>query len=705
MAKFLKERLGTIIFIVIVAAMVLWGTLSIKEAKNNAITFSDEYEAPEATANLLEEGEYKQVAKNSNLELWYNDTKGTIQIVNLENGYVWDSIYNSNKVGTKKLNAQWEAYCKSAITMSYNDLKKRDSGVKKLYAAKDCGFLSSEPLENGIAVTYGFLKPGIYVTVEYILDGDNLLVRIPWEKIREESRYAVSTIEVMPYLGACGNENEGYILYPDGSGAITTFEKVGERPSNIKAATYYCYTNKFVSMQNLMDTTKYDRYTAALPVYGIKNADNAVFAFGAKGFENSGIVVYPSGYVIDLNHASFEVYTRNVFNVNMSNISTESGSATGGMVQRVDKKVIEQDVEIRYAFLCGDKADYSGMADVYRSYLIENEKINKSVDTGNFSLGLSVLMGAEKEGIIYNEYIKMTDFEQLLNMVDTLKAAGVDGADVILDSWNSDWNDWEYWGPDSHLGGKSGLKKLSKYAEENSDVNFYLESYFSFGSDGTKKLDEDEDVAFDGINIEISWQNMDGMRTYLLNPQASYNRNADLLKKLNKYSDIGVAYADIGQYCYADYNTYHPFTKSETAAKLSSLLKNTKDNGRKVAVNGSNQYVYEHSDFIYGLKEDNFGLSITDHSVPFTEMIFSGLIPYCTDGAGNLAYDLQTQKLKWVEFGAQPFFKLTAESALNLRDTNRAVLFSSTFEDWLPVVTETYDEFKKNLSGVYGHQM
>ncbi len=81
------------------------------------------------------------------------------------------------------------------------------------------------------------------------------------------------------------------------------------------------------------------------------------------------------------------------------------------------------------------------------------------------------------------------------------------------------------------------------------------------------------------------------------------------------------------------------------------------------------------------------------------------MIPYSTEGAGNLAYDLQVQKLKWVEYGAIPYFYLTYESAQKLRDTGYATLFSSTYEDWEHVVVDTYREFKENLDCVYGQQI
>ena len=111
------------------------------------------------------------------------------------------------------------------------------------------------------------------------------------------------------------------------------------------------------------------------------------------------------------------------------------------------------------------------------------------------------------------------------------------------------------------------------------------------------------------------------------------------------------------------------------------------------------------ADYIYGISDANFGLAITDYAVPFVQMVISGLIPYSSGNAGNLSYDLQTQKLHWIEFGSMPMFYLTYESALKLRDTDADTLFSSTWSDWKPVLTDTYREFKENFGALAGKRM
>lgn len=704
--EFFKNNLGTLIIFVLAVVFVIWGVFSIMRAKENAITFSEDYKAPKGNVDSEDPGKYVSVAKTDSLELFYNSAKGTIQVKNLKTGKLWKGVCDEEVYDMTNINKQWAAYLQSPITISYNDMKKKDSGVVKRYAANFCDILEDEPIENGISVTYGFTTPGIYVTIEYVLEDDNLTVRIPYEKIREEYKFALQTMEILPFFGAAGNDQDGYLFYPEGSGAITTFAKADTRPSNVLAATFYTYTHRSVAFMNLFDEDLYNRYTASMPVFGIKNGDEALFAVFSKGAENSGIVVSPSGVVVNLNRIGFEVYTRNIYNVNMYSMSTGSGTAaTGALIQRLDKQIIPEDREIRYFFLAGEDADYSGMAATYRDYLIENGMLNDAVAEGDeLPLALRLLMGTTKEGMIFDEYIPMTTFEQAQRMVESLRGDGVSALKVTLESWMKGYDEYEYWGPASQLGGQNGLKDFNDYADKAEGVDAYLENGFLFASSDTSGLDETHDVVYDGLQVEVSVENMDGTIFYLVNPLAAYDRNNKFLNKLEGYRSLGVAYDDIGKYAFPDFNEGATFTKSGTVEQFCKLLASTKES-RKVASMGANQYVYAYSDYLYGLRENSYGLNITDYAVPFVEMVLSGRVPYATEGAGNLSYDLQYQKLKWIEYGSMPYFYLTAESALNLRDTGFDTLFSSTFSDWEQTAVDVYTELKQNLGAVYGQQM
>ncbi len=696
-----KSKIGTAVVLVILGAFIVAGVFGIKKARANAITFEDNYEAPEATANLLQEGEYVSVAKNDKLELFFNETRGTIRVKNLENGHIWSSIVDDSVIDMNLIkNKDMINRVQSAITVSYMDLKKRDSLPQDL-RAKDCGSLEVEYIENGVSVTYGFLKRGIFVTVEYVLDGAELVVRVPWEKAEERSKYAISAVNVLPYFGACDNSNDGYLFYPDGSGAITCFDRVDKRDSGPAVAYYYTYSDRFVEMEKFFRESQ-DRYVATMPVYGIKNGDDAILVYATEGAVDASVRVYPYGVSnIPVNHINFEIYMRNIVNVKLG-----SSASAGQTLQRVDKHLIQEDKVIRYAFLTGDKANYSGMASEYRNYLLNNRLLTDSIgDNEEYPLALRMLMGTTKAGVAFDEYITMTSFKQAKEMLEEIETMGVAAQKLLLTDWCKNSSTYNYWAPDYRLGGKNGLKELGAYADKNTGTEVFLEHSTALATSDTNGIKETKDVVYDLLHNEVSINLYKQGNVYLLNPDVILERNADLLKKLKKYSGIGLAYTDIGRYAYADYNENNTYSKTATVEELRNVLNDTAEANRKIAVSGSNQYVLSYADYLYQLSENAYGLSITDFSVPFVQMVVSGYIPCSTRGAGNLAYDLDVQKLKWIEYGALPYFYVTYESALNLRDTDNDTVFSSTWDDWKGIIADTYKEFKDNFACVYGLQM
>lgn len=703
--KYMKERRGLIIFILVAAVFVTWGVINITNARKNAVESNFEYMPAEGNVDFNEEGWYKTVAATENLELLYNEAKGAIQLKDLSNDYVWKSVVDDEVYDTSKMNKQWSAYLKSILTVSYNDLSKRDAPPTKVYSAQDCNYLETNYLDNGVSVTYGFTQAGIYLNVEYLLEEGEFVVRIPAEKIKEETQYVITSMEILPFFGSAGDDVDGYLVYPDGSGAITSYVNVSDRSANVKAGMWRTYTNRTVSMDELLLPENYERYTASLPVYGIKNDNNALFAAFTKGAENSGVVGYPSGYVVNLNHIGFEIYTRNVFDVDMFNISSAANETSNGKeIQRVDREIINEDREIRFFLLSGKDANYSKMADVYRNYLLDTNQLSKVIqEDDTMPLALEFIMGVTKPQMIFDEYVKMTSISDILEILDRLKSNNILDTQILLRSWQEDGENYpNYWPIASKLGGEKGLKSLDAYLNENQRNKLYLENNFIFAVQENGGFSATKDVAYDGLNLPISggidetW--------YLLNPQVAYEKSNNFLTKLTTYSDLGAAYQYMGRIVYPDYNKEQSFTRSETVNMWKNIFSNTKDKNIRLASEGMNQYTFENADYLYHVNEGSFGLSITDSSIPFVQMVVSGLIPYSTE-PGNLSYDIEIQKLKWIEYGALPHFVLTYEDAIQLKETDFDDIFTSTYNVWEDRVVAIYKEFKENFQDIYGKQM
>jgi hypothetical protein len=703
--NFIKQRISTLIILIIFASLLAWGVVSINAAKNAAVRAAElVYTGPPANVNLEDEGSYEDIAESGVLTLRYNKAKGSIQVVDNTNGYIWKSIADDELYDTSSLNAQWASYLKSVLTVSYNNVAKRDAPPAKVFSGAGCDYLEAEYIENGVAVVYGFTTQGFFITVEYTLEDGEFVVRVPADKIQETLNFAITTIELMPYFGAAGDDVKGYMLYPDGSGGIPRYERADSRPSNVKVGLWYTYSDQKTDILSFFDPDIYQRYTASMPVYGVKNNDNAFLAAFTHGAEEAGIAAYPSGYVVRLNHIGFEIYTRNIFDVDMSNISVDSTTQQGKKVQRVDRNIISRDREIRYFMLSGEDANYSKMAAVYRDYLIETDQLSPDgTNDTDFPLALGFTMGALETQMLMDSFIPMTTFDQLTGIFDRLKANGVNSVKAVLTAWLKDaYAQPRYWPPASQLGGTDGMEALDAYLAANPGYDVYFENNFIYAEKESGDFSTIADVVYNGTNIPVTF----GYDTtwYLLNPKVSLERNRGFLERMQAYPQLNVSYEDEGSVVYTDYNKRAPFAKWQTVETWRSLFADTAASGRKVGINGMNQYAFRSADYLYDVPLKAFGLSITDDSVPFAQMVVSGLIPY-SSGAGNLSYDLEIQKLKWIEYGALPYFHITHEDSIKLKNTGANSLFTSTYDKWEDRMLTVYNELAENFADVYGRQM
>ena len=65
------------------------------------------------------------------------------------------------------------------------------------------------------------------VALEYTLDDKGLSVRLPANGIRfDESLFRLEHIQILPFMGAGINPNQGYTFFPDGSGTLFSFEEL-----------------------------------------------------------------------------------------------------------------------------------------------------------------------------------------------------------------------------------------------------------------------------------------------------------------------------------------------------------------------------------------------------------------------------------------------------------------------------------------------
>jgi frataxin-like iron-binding protein CyaY len=168
---------------------------------------------------------YKRVAQTDNLSLSYNPDSFAIAVKDKRNGYIWFSSA-AERYHFEKSNEYWKNYMSTLLAINYTDLEKNTVGQVKDFLTNKTAQISAEELKNGLRLNCNIDKLSIEIAIEFVLDGDSLLICIPADSISENGNLAIVSIEVLPFFGAADRNTDGYVLFPDGSGAIMRYNNI-----------------------------------------------------------------------------------------------------------------------------------------------------------------------------------------------------------------------------------------------------------------------------------------------------------------------------------------------------------------------------------------------------------------------------------------------------------------------------------------------
>ena len=261
-----------------------------------------------------------------------------------------------------------------------------------------------------------------------------MTVYVPGNRIKEYEGARIISVTLMPYFGAAGMFTDGYMLVPDGCGALAIHGNADQRFKNIKGGTWGIYGPERVTAGETQENI------AALPVYGIKNGENAILAAACEGEEDNSISVMPSGTIIDLDRAYFTLRYRYSYQQELSHITLHGVNPKKVQsVLRYADDIIRTDSTVKYFFLCGDEADYSGLSNAYREYLVQTGGMKKAVGlTGTIPLSLELFMGTVEKTMLYDKFITMTTFAEAESICNEFINLGVDNMEVTLNGWSKE---------------------------------------------------------------------------------------------------------------------------------------------------------------------------------------------------------------------------------------------------------------------------
>ena len=587
----------------------------------------------------------------------------------------------------------------------------RENYERVLSLFKKSGYTEEDLAEDNRK--YGISSTGnqrIYFTVvvKYILTENGLSVSIPCEDISYNTFYPPYEITLLPNFAAqrVTEENKnGFVLLPDGSGAIMNFNS-DISPDFYYDAPVYGYDETNSLKQNSLNI---QGSTVSMPVFGISNGQNGVLAYISDGAANASITAYRAGK----NSSQFTVCP--VFTaLNMDYIKL-AGTEKATTTSVFQKNIYEGDFCVDYLF-CG--GTYSDMANKAREYFLNKGILQKKDNiSSTLPFYLETIGGAKGAksvlGLSYSGIVAATTYEQNSIIADEFIKNGVSNIKVRMLGWCNGGMS-----PDcmakidliSSLGGKSGFSKLIDYCKEKG-VEIFPEAEIVSGGIGNGEKKSNVARTLDSRVVETTEKTAVSDDTVIKTAYAySPSRLFELSEKFIKsYKELGistVSLADNARVIYPDYNDTLPMQYDRATAEkyIKGQTENVSKNINSIMMNGCNLYALKYADYAVCIDNDDSWFLCEDESVPFVQMVLHGLVNMGSKPL-NLLQNDEFEILRCAEYGVAPDYRLCYEKTAVLKETEYSDNFSAYYKDWIKVATENWKKLNSVLSKVQGEQM
>ncbi len=703
-----KELIGRIVSITLtVAFVVLLGIAGFR------IYQSDLKRAEEASASVddssikIEPGwdygepGFRQVAENEKLILSADFTTGEICVTEKATGMQWFSNpqdRDEDKLAPIKtrLSAQLHVMFLDLETLNTQEQDNFGASIRK-------GGMTHELLENGIKFTFAFPAANVYIPVQYVLCDDGFQAEIITDEIKYvgSKAFLVESIALLPYFGAGGLEDDGYLLVPDGSGSLIQFNNNKQTTQAYSSVVYGSNPTLLKSEQESV------RENITLPVFGVKSNDHAVMGVIISGEASSKISASTSKKVNSYNFA----YS--------SAIITEYSKKTheGNRLAANQTRVIDynndlydgKNYAVRYYFLEGDDASYSGMSKRYREFLEEREMLKKSklADDKYMVIDLIGAVSIQKYvvGIKMPVVTALTTYNEVCTIVKELKEQGVEKLIVnYIGALDSGLNNEMYNGvkTESVLGTKKEFQEMVSYLEQEGVLLFLETNPVDLYENGNGYKENRDSVK--GFFNQYAFQYkysldsklpQEDSRWHLLRPQLVPDVVSDFTNSAADWNINNISIDKLGEMVYSNYVVNENTISRVQALKLwEETLKTTSEKAEYLMLHGGNAYCAPYADIITDTADTGSNFDMQDQNIPFYQLTFQDSLVLASN-AINTTVDYEKAFLNALETGCNLKFNLIYGNVSQLVGTEYNDMVSYSYEYWKDIAVEKYLELQE----------
>lgn len=637
------------------------------------------------------------VAENERLELHYDPTESQIILKDKLTGEEWrstpdDIAQDKYATGVNKINRQ------SDLLVQYHNTSYVSNQVNSYTGSIKKGDFTWELIENGVAIRYYFPKQGFVIPVQYVLEEDCLAASIISDEIEEgvwedpdtdpEKKQTIMSISLLPFMGAAGSGDEGYLVIPDGCGALIHFNN-GRSGAAIYQQDVYGRDDT-LSVKKVGTTT----YDVNMPIFGIVRNGRALMAVVDNGDFQAQLNAMTIGQLTGYSNAYFAVQ---YIHMEANTIMPSSEHSTDVMLPTNTFRDMGR-FTVRYYPLAAENATYADVAAAYRTKLGLQE-MNVAAEAAPQQLEMigSIPSIDTFLGVPYESVRVLTSYEQAASVLRDFAKDGVSNLNLRYVGWS----DQSVRGKmvtnldlDNRLGGKKGFEALQNAVIETGAnmtlavdlVNLYEDGngYWSLFAGADSVNSTSKQVA--EFLQSTGYQDPESEFWYLLSPdkvpEAAGKLADNLAGKVN-----GLSLTSLANTVYSSFGKTG-ISRTKSGACWHEALTRLSESIPHLSARTASSYAFP---FIQQVDEAPCASSrfeVTDTEVPFYQLVTHGAMTLYTEPV-NEEGNTRLALLKAVEYGMYPSWRVIAGNTALLSGTDYASWYACSLEAWRQEITDT----------------
>ena len=704
-----SARLLAVLLVLVLMAGFLGGCATTGDSNDNPAPISRQdpvfsaLPVPAVHAGLTEG--FEPIAETATLELHSRLDTGEIAVVSKVDGSIWYSNPQNRDEDKIAKGAKKHALASQIIAVFSNSIQA-GAEVTSAFNGFQKGKVTSEKVDGGIKFVFEFTKENFTVPVLFRLKDDYFEARVVTAEIDEREDCEVLSIELLPYFGASGEGDEGYLFVPDGTGALIHLNN-----GRTSMASY----EEMVYGPNALQPREFEgpaEQPVLLPVFGSQVNGHAFLAVITGNEGNCAIKARVNGKNNASNAVQSELYLRSSANIQLP--AKNWISKTISVVEK--RRADAEDYSIRYYLISGEATGYTGMAGQYRSYLqSEGSLPTEMIDMdGDIPFYLDLYGAITKKvpvlGIPIEQPVSLTTFKQGGEILDQLAAGGVKSPIIRFSAWEKD----SYLEKipakariERRVGSTSTFKALSQKAEglggaiflnaDFTNVSKLGNGFTRFSSPAMNMVN----IPFVATEYDLSVYRKDfTARWYLTAPR---HLNAFIQKYLDRYEKLGtgnLAIDAIGSMVYSDFGL-NGTSRADVPGLYRQALANAEARTPNLMLSGANAYALPYADYLAGIPTGSSQFALANETVPFYQIVLHGIVPMGSAPI-NLYSNPEDALLSCIEMGMSPTFSWIGSDPELLKNTRLNHLYSSDYRNWLEFASDGYATINEVLARVKG---